>query len=160
MKKILYIVVITALLLFTALNICSLLDISFFGYRIFKIVTGSMEPKLHVNDVLLIKEEDNYAIGDIVTYRYGDEYVTHRVIFVEGDQIVTKGDANNTNDEAINKKDVVGKMILKLTVLSYINYLIGYPIVWVLLFIIGMVVILVMPNYKKKNGKIIDEEIL
>lgn len=160
MKKVFYILAIVVLSIIIIFNLCSILDISFFNYRIFKVVTGSMEPNIKIGDVVLIKKEKNYKIGDIVTYKHENNYITHRIVSVKGNKIITKGDANNTNDEAINKKDVVGKMILKLTVLSYINYLIGYPIVWVLLFIIGMVVILVMPNYKKKNGKIIDEEIL
>lgn len=160
MKKVFYILAIVVLSIIIIFNLCSILDISFFNYRIFKVVTGSMEPNIKIGDVVLIKKEKNYKIGDIVTYKHENNYITHRIVAVKGNKIITKGDANNTNDEAINKKDVVGKMILKLTVLSYINYLIGYPIVWVLLFIIGMVVILVMPNYKKKNGKIIDEEIL
>ena len=157
MKKILYIVIITALLLFTALNICSLFDVSFFGYRIFKIVTGSMEPKLHVNDILLIQEVDEYKIGDIITYRYEDEYVTHRVISVEGDQIVTKGDANNTTDEPISKDIVVGKMLKRLDIITYLN---NNPIVWGIAIIVCFVLLMILPNHKRRKGKIIDEEVI
>lgn len=160
MKKILYITTIALLSIIIIFNLCSLYNISLFHFRIFKVATGSMEPYLNVGDVVLIKDNAKYKENDVVTYKYKGSYITHRVVTMNDDYIVTKGDANNTVDEAVKKKDVVGKVVLKLTVLSFINYIIGFPITWILVLIIGIVLILLVPKYKKKNGKIIDNEIL
>ena len=41
-----------------------------FGYTIFRVTTGSMEPELHVGDVILDKsvEESEIKVGDIIPY--------------------------------------------------------------------------------------------
>ena len=119
-----------------------------------------MEPNIKVGETILIKNENKYKKGDIITYKYKNTYVTHRVVKIDKDSIITKGDANNTVDEAIKKSDVIGKMVTKLRVLSFINYLIGLPYVWILVLIIGIIKIILLPTYKRKNGKIIDNEII
>lgn len=160
MKKVLYVLTIVVLSIIIIFNLCSILDIGFFNYRIFKVVTGSMEPNIKVGETILIKNENKYKKGDIITYKYKNTYVTHRVVKIDKDSIITKGDANNTVDEAIKKSDVIGKMVTKLRVLSFINYLIGLPYVWILVLIIGIIKIILLPTYKRKNGKIIDNEII
>lgn len=160
MKKVLYILAIAVLSIIIALNICSLCDVSLFGYRVFKIATGSMEPYLKVNDIVLIKKSNKYGVSDVITYKYNNSYITHRIMSSEGDEIVTKGDANNTTDEPIKKSDVVGKVIFKLQIMTYISYLISNPFIWGIAIVICGILIIVLPNHKKKNGKIIDEEVI
>ena len=43
---------------------------SFFGYRIFRVQTGSMIPKYQIGDVILVKKQDvdKIKVGDDVTY--------------------------------------------------------------------------------------------
>lgn len=84
-----------------------------FGYSIFEVTTGSMEPTIKENDIILVKESDSYVKDDIVTYKSNDAYITHRIINESNDIVVTKGDANNTSDEAINKDAILGKVIKK-----------------------------------------------
>ena len=82
-----------------------------FGYSIFSVATGSMEPAINQNDVIIVKRADNYEIDDIITFRSENAYITHRIISKRDDVIVTKGDANNTKDVAINGDVIVGKVI-------------------------------------------------
>ena len=82
-----------------------------FGYSIFSVATGSMEPAINQNDIIIVKSDTNYKIDDIVTFRSDDAYITHRIITKRDDVIVTKGDANNTKDVAIKTDAVVGKVI-------------------------------------------------
>lgn len=99
---------------------------SVFGYTLQRVETGSMEPELHVQDVILsreISDKSEIAVDDIVTFqgdsRFENRKVTHRVLFApyldsEGEwAIVTKGDANFVDDGAIKLKDVESKMIRK-----------------------------------------------
>ena len=83
----------------------------FFGYSIFSVATGSMEPTLKQNDIILIKKEKDYNVDDIVTYENEGNYITHRIVTKRGKDLVTKGDANNTKDVPITIDDVIGKMV-------------------------------------------------
>lgn len=82
-----------------------------FGYSAFNVATGSMEPTIKQNDIIIVKMHDKYEIDDIVTFEKDDAYITHRVILINENNIITKGDANNTNDVAIDKNLVLGRVI-------------------------------------------------
>ena len=81
-----------------------------FGYSIFSVATGSMEPTINKNDIIIVKESDDYIVDDIVTYRDDDAYITHRIVSRVNDKYITKGDANNARDDAITKDVIVGKV--------------------------------------------------
>ena len=91
--------------------------------EIYLVKTGSMEDGIHVGDYILIYRKDEYKIGDIVTYEKDGYHVTHRIIKKNGDKIVTKGDANNVEDDEINVKNIVGKVIYSG---GYLNIIIDY----------------------------------
>jgi signal peptidase I len=75
------------------------------GYRSLTVLSGSMEPAIHVGDVVMERSlpPAEVRVGDVVTFRDPDDpstLVTHRVRSVrihDGQvDVVTKGDANNT----------------------------------------------------------------
>lgn len=84
---------------------------NFFGYTIFEISTGSMKDTLNVYDIILVKITKDVQLGDIITYSNENETITHRVISINENEIVTKGDANNTQDTKITKDMVIGKVV-------------------------------------------------
>ena len=86
---------------------------------IYKVMTGSMEPNIHVGDYLLVKKCKEYKEGDIVTFKKDGYYITHRIIKINENTIITKGDANNVADEEIDKITIVGKYIFKNKILNY-----------------------------------------
>lgn len=88
--------------------------------RIYNVKTGSMEDKIHAGDYILIYKMDNYNVGDVITFEVDDGFVTHRIIKINGDMLVTKGDANNTEDDEIRKDDIIGKVILSGGILNII----------------------------------------
>ena len=150
MKKVISVFFSILLFMILFLNILSLFNRSFFGFRIYKIATGSMEPFLKINDVIIIKTNYNYKVNDVVTYKKNNEYITHRIVVINGNEIITKGDANNVNDSPITKKDIIGKLIYKFTILKFINYLFEKPFTWILLFIIGIIITCLIPDKKKR----------
>lgn len=81
------------------------------GYSALIVLTGSMEPTIKAGEVIIIHEQDEYEIGDILTYRDGNILVTHRIVNKTDTTYTTRGDANNTNDPAILKSTAVGKTI-------------------------------------------------
>lgn len=149
MKRLLYSIYIIVVFLILLINIFSIFHISLLGFRVYRVGSGSMEPELEINDYILVKKEDKYELNDIVTYQINDEYVTHRIVEINEDTIVTKGDANNTVDEAIKKDNIIGKIVIKSHILGFILYLFSKPISWILLFLIGVITILII-NKKEK----------
>jgi len=82
-----------------------------FGYSVFNVATGSMEPAISQNDIIIVKEQKSYELNDIVTFKSDNAYVTHRVISKSGNNIVTQGDANNAKDVSIKQEDIIGKVV-------------------------------------------------
>ena len=103
-----------------------------FGYTYFVVATGSMSGTIEVNDVVIVKIGEEANINDIITYKTEEgEFITHRVVKKIGDQLITQGDVNNTEDEPISKDDIVGQVkmvispsfVLKLIVLLLIIFI-------------------------------------
>ncbi|MDO5557361.1 MAG: signal peptidase I [Clostridia bacterium] len=114
-----------------------------FGYSILVIVSGSMEPNVNIDDLLLIKKCDDYEVNDIITYQVGKNLITHRVVEVqeEEDRLVTKGDSNNTSDKPIEKRQVKGKMVFKIKNFGKIVNFIKSPIGILLLILCNYLII-------------------
>ena len=152
MKEKVYKILIIIFTIILVINIFSILNLSFFGFRIYKIGSGSMEPYLKVNDYIIIKEKKNYNVGNVVTYKKNNEYITHRIKSIDGEIIITKGDNNNIEDQPINKKDIIGCLVYKSSVLSATLYLLNKPILWILLFIVGLVITILIPDKRKERS--------
>ena len=82
-----------------------------FGYRLYVIMSGSMEPTIGVKDAILTKEVDEVHTGDIIAYEDGNMVVVHRIIDEQtngGNTLYqTKGDANNTEDVSLIEKSQI-----------------------------------------------------
>ena len=78
--------------------------------EIYNVETGSMEDNIHRGDYILVYKTDSYAVGDVVTFMVGEYFVTHRIIKIDGDEITTKGDANNIEDGKIDRSVIIGKV--------------------------------------------------
>lgn len=98
-----------------------------FGYTIFRISTGSMEPELMTGDVILDKvmdDETEIAVGDVITFEGGSQFdgklVTHKVIKAPytdengNTMLQTHGIANELDDTPISIDQVRAKMICKI----------------------------------------------
>lgn len=124
---------------------------SVFGYSIFRVSSGSMEPELMVGDIILDKTVDNpedLKVGDVITFKssdYGDMLVTHKIIkapYEENGKLMlqTKGIANEVEDKPINVDNVKGIMICKVDYLDTVYNVFLSP--WGLLILIALIVII------------------
>ncbi len=85
---------------------------NYFGYTFFEVASGSMEPALKVNDVVLVKiTRENLVKNDIIAFQVDNAIITHRILFIDGEVITVKGDSNNVVDKPIIKKQVIGKVV-------------------------------------------------
>ncbi len=83
-----------------------------FGFGTSVVLSGSMEPTLSVNDLVVIRAADRYDVGDVVVYQTGHSLVIHRIVRLEDGAVVTRGDANNAEDDAVELSAVKGRMVL------------------------------------------------
>ena len=78
---------------------------SFFGWKPFIVLSGSMESEIKAGDLVIVKEVSEGIIkeDDIIAFKKDDFVVTHRVIEIIEDnsgikKYITRGDNNNTKD--------------------------------------------------------------
>lgn len=100
-----------------------------FGYTGFEVITGSMSGTIEVGDVVIVKIENSIQENDIIVYRQEDSFITHRVIKINEDTVITKGDANNSEDRQINKNQILGKVIYIIPKVSIWKKVLSTPVV-------------------------------
>ena len=168
--------VITILSMITCLSLCiqviSGKNASLFGYRIYHILTGSMEPTIGTNSKVIVKEVDTETLkeGDIITFISRDSAIygnanTHRIVQIgtDGDGkkcFYTRGDANNAVDSIpVYPEAVVGKVVFHMSssvslFLGFLHTKLGF--VLVILLPLMFLIWLFMKDFKKDVEDYID----
>ena len=110
---------------------------SFFNYRMFTVISGSMEPKYVIGDVLIAKETkpENIKVGDTISYlgkvgHFQGKVITHEVVDIEKDEngkylFHAKGLANIVEDPIVHEDQLFGVVTYKSVILSGIYKIIG-----------------------------------
>lgn len=146
-KVILYIIVISLLLVVIVQRVSNN-KLNIFGYRIFSVQTGSMIPEYQIGDILISKSVDisELRVGDDITYNgevddFAGKIVTHRIVNITKSmdnkyEITTKGIANSATDPVISESQVIGKVVYKTVILSFIGRLMTNIVSYYIIFII------------------------
>lgn len=121
---------------------------SFFGYSTFEVQTGSMADTINIGDWIIVKKSPIIKLNDIVTYEKNNEFITHRVVELYKNSYVTKGDANSGKDDAINKDQIVGKVVKILPGFGIIRKTLFNPVV-----LMALIITLCLFDYALKNNK-------
>lgn len=82
-----------------------------FGIGSAVVQSGSMEPTFYKGDLLFVKEQSDYNVGDIVVYQTESILVVHRIISLDGGTVITQGDANNAPDEPFSITHIKGSVV-------------------------------------------------
>ena len=110
-----------------------------FGFASAVVISGSMEPTILVNDLVIIHEKDAYEVGDIVTFRSTGLPVTHRIIGERTDAdgtryFITQGDNNNAPDTGeVTPDRIVGEVVQVVPRFGYVQSFLQKPIGFVTL---------------------------
>jgi signal peptidase len=144
----LFFVAITVVVLFLVLSAFPLKS----GYRSFIVLSGSMEPKIHTGSVVAVKAQEEYAVGDVITFGENAKTkkpTTHRIFEIKEDKIkgeksyVTKGDANNAPDQKeIKESEILGKVFLTIPYVGYAVSAAQKPIGFMLIVIVPAVILI------------------
>lgn len=108
------------------------------GFGATVVMSGSMEPALSGGDLLIVVKASSYAVGDIIVYQSGSMSVVHRIVEIDGQNVTTKGDANNTADESIELSQIRGIVALALPKLGYVVNLIKTPMATAVLLVLAI----------------------
>ncbi len=108
------------------------------------VLTDSMAPTIRAGDVIILKSPTTrIAPGMIVTYSWNDKIITHRVMKVEGDTIITKGDNSDQADPwIIPVSNVIGVAYFSIPYLGYVLTFIRKPIGLLLVILVPSVIII------------------
>ena len=125
------------------------------------IVSPSMVPTIKVNDAIVVKrlDNDNYNIGDIITfnssdYKYSGLTVTHRI--VDKKQIdnnnsiyTTKGDNNSVVDSAsVQTNAIYGKVLFRIPKLGYFQSFLSKPSNFFMCILVPALIVLIFDGYR------------
>lgn len=61
--------------------------------------------------VELVKPDRDYAVDDIVLFRYCGRYVMHRIISIKGEKVTIMGDGVPQNTEKVTPQDIFGRVV-------------------------------------------------
>ena len=85
---------------------------SFFGYKPFIVLSGSMKDEINSGDLVLTKEcnVDDLKKGDIISFKEDEIVITHRIIDITENngekRFITKGDNNENEDPGYVSSDI------------------------------------------------------
>lgn len=133
-----------------------------FGCGAAVVLSGSMEPELSKGDLIIVSKSETYEKNDIVVFQSRGSLVVHRIVDIDKDTVITKGDANNTTDEPINIIAIKGKVRFCIPFVGNIVNFIKTPIGTICIIVVAILLIEIpRRNEKQKDDeekqKIIDE---
>ena len=130
------------------------------GYSVFRVMTGSMEPEIREDSLLVVKKTppEDIVPGDVISFFSPDPMLegavnTHRVVRIEKEngrtQFITKGDANVIEDTyPVDASALVGRAVFKSYGLGKAVSLLSNPLVFGIIILLPLLVILRMNLYR------------
>ena len=126
------------------------------GYSVFRVMTGSMEPEIREDSLLVVQKNppEDIVPGDVISFFSPDPMLegavnTHRVVRIEKEngrtQFITKGDANVIEDiYPTDASALVGRVVFQSYGLGKAVSLLSNPLVFGIIILLPLVIILVM----------------
>ena len=141
------------------------------NYKVFTVISGSMEPALRMGSMIVSAPATDYQIGDIVTFGEisADKVpATHRIYdikLVDGATVyITKGDANKTPDgRELPESEIFGKVLFSIPYLGYVLSFLRQPAGFALVIALPAAVIIfgegrkIFGELKRKESKTTSE---
>lgn len=125
------------------------------GYSIYTIITESMVPKYNIGDMVIAKKISSTELkeNDDIVYLgkesdFAGKIVTHQIIKIDNKDgkiyFHTKGIANDIEDPLIESDQILGKVVMKSTILSFISKIVNNPYGFYFVIFVPFAILLVM----------------
>jgi len=133
---------------------------SFFGWKPFIVLSGSMETQIYAGDLVVVKEVNTNTLkeNDIIAFREDDIVITHRIIDIKNEngeiRYITKGDNNNTQDNGyVVPSQVEGLYQFKISRLGNLAMFIQTPIGIIVSLSIPLLILLIIQVIDTRREK-------
>lgn len=118
------------------------------GYDVFIVRSESMVPNIKMGDIIITGPPGNFINGQVepgkvITYQHGKGLVTHRVVSVNGEILVTRGDNCEEPDPwKVTMSDVRGLILLRIPYIGFITNFMRTKLGWFLVIMLpGMLLV-------------------
>ena len=119
-----------------------------FGVGATVVLSGSMEPVLSKDDLVLVRKTDQYDVGDVVVYSSGGIAVIHEIVEIDGDTVTTAGRANGgVKDDPIPMDSIKGEAVFVIPHVGLVINIIKTPLVTAA--ILALACLLLVRSYRK-----------
>ena len=169
------IIILAVVVIALAIKILNGQDASILGFKMYHILTGSMEPTIKTGSDVVVRsvDPDTLEVGDIISFVSRDDAIygnvnTHRIIGIETDAqgnrvFVTKGDANNAVDTIkVRGEDIKGKVVLRLNMTEFAMFYdflhTGYGFMTVIAFPLLLLSWKFLKSFKAQVDEIADDK--
>lgn len=125
------------------------------GYGAAVVLTGSMEPTIGEDDLIIVAERPVYAEDEIVVYQSGSILVVHRIMDITDGMVTTQGDANQAADEPVELSAIKGKVIAVIPALGNLVRILKTPTATILLLVAA--VLMMERSFRKEKQKKADD---
>lgn len=122
-----------------------------FGMGVSVVLSGSMEPRLSIDDLIIVTKQEEYNVGDVVVFQQHGTLIVHEIIEINDQEVVTKGSANNVADDPIGMDSIKGKVISSVPKIGGIVGFFKSPIGIVL--VVGAAILLMEMSFRKDKKK-------
>jgi len=108
---------VTLLILMAAifLTVSDRRNTAIFGFSLFVVVTDSMEPRIRVGELIVVRSVSNPAnleIDDVITFWQNNKIITHAIIEVQEGRVVARGEKAEDDQIEIDYYDsIIGRVI-------------------------------------------------
>ena len=133
---------------------------SFFGWKPFIVLSGSMETEIMTGDLVVTKEINTSKLkeGDIIAFKKDGYVTTHRIKSIENvdgkTRYITKGDHNNVEDEGYVTEDMVeGIFKSKITGLGNLAMFVQTPSGMVIALSIPLILLILVQVSDGRNDR-------
>lgn len=144
-------IVSTTLVVLMVLCAVFLMGSRLLGFQCYTVISGSMEPKYMVGDLLYVKKANPHTIkaGDDITFILNEDLVvaTHQVVRIdkENQRFYTKGLANEIEDnDPVHFNNVIGVPQFSIPKLGYVSNFVQNPPGTYITIGVGLVLILLV----------------
>ena len=116
-------------------------------YNMFMVKGQSMEPTINLGDMVISVPTGGFLSskiepGTIVTYHKGNSMVTHRVISIEGNNLITKGDAvEDPDSQPLPISEVQGVYLFKIPYVGYFSNFMRTTVGWLAVVVVPTILL-------------------